>query len=97
VQLDGLGLSLKVRRMLSPCRKATPSDCPDALGDRGIYIKHFQHIPMADMELVLVGDVASECSTKYCLEYVKYRTFRGNAVLTQPSDRCTRCQCLCMV
>ncbi|GAQ80344.1 hypothetical protein KFL_000520150 [Klebsormidium nitens] len=65
VRLENMQISLKnlvtkttiqeptFERIILLYRKATAPDCPDALGDRAIYIKHFQNIPMADMELVL--------------------------------------------
>lgn len=33
------------------CRRASSR----IKGERGIYVKHFKNIPMADMEIVLVG------------------------------------------
>nr|CAB3489914.1 unnamed protein product [Digitaria exilis] len=43
----------RVRLERMELRKASTESKPD----RGIYVKHFKHIPMADMELVLVKEV----------------------------------------
>ncbi|CAO2149107.1 unnamed protein product [Urochloa humidicola] len=61
VRLEKIELSIKnllrkmtiqeptFERMIVVYRKASTESAPD----RGIYVKHFKHIPMADMELVL--------------------------------------------
>lgn len=41
------------QRIILVYRRATPPDYEHPLGDRGIYIKQFLHIPIADMEIVL--------------------------------------------
>ena len=36
-------------------RPATPPAFPSELGDRSIHVAHYHHIPMADLEIVLVS------------------------------------------
>jgi cellulose synthase/poly-beta-1,6-N-acetylglucosamine synthase-like glycosyltransferase len=58
-------------------RRATPRNDKSKYGDRAIHIKQFRHIPMADMELVLVWLL-------YSLKWTNSRWILHLSYLTDP-------------
>eukprot|EP00271_Cylindrocystis_brebissonii_P000332 TRINITY_DN10442_c0_g1_i1.p1 TRINITY_DN10442_c0_g1~~TRINITY_DN10442_c0_g1_i1.p1 ORF type:complete len:595 (-),score=136.72 TRINITY_DN10442_c0_g1_i1:593-2275(-) len=76
-------------RIILLYRPATPPDFQEAhedtaepLGDRTIYIKHFRHIPMADMEIVLPEKLTPGLTPRDWISFAMTLIFGVIAIIT---------------